>query len=109
MTEIKVTTQQSFLPPKMVIFKLKVNQNVYIGRNYKKKLFTYSGYEEIVDLLIENGADVNSRNNNNESVLIFAAGKGNSQIEKSKADQKLCIAILNKYLFMQVSKKRLDR
>lgn len=51
--------------------------------------YYYSGYQKIVDLLIESGADVNAKNKYNETALISAAWKGNFQIENSTTNQNL--------------------
>lgn len=44
----------------------------------------YSGHKEIVELLAENGADINAKNIYSNSALVQAAKYGNFQIENDK-------------------------
>lgn len=81
--------QHFFGPPPLVTFN-KVDQNICIEIDKSKM---YSGHEGIVDLLIKNGADVNVINEDNNTALIFAAARGEFQIENSQIDRNFCIEI----------------
>lgn len=47
-----------------------------------KQIFIDSGYEGIVELLIENGASIDVKDNFNCTPLIYAAIYGNFQIDR---------------------------
>lgn len=65
----------------------KIDQNV--GYGIIKQISIYSGHEGVVKLLLGNGADINAKTNSNDTALMLAADRGNSQIEISKIDQNL--------------------
>lgn len=68
----------------------RIDENIL--KNLKQKL--YLGYEKIVNLLIENGANVNNLNHDNDTSLIVAAAQGNfSFFNESKIN--LQIKLLN--------------
>lgn len=43
----------------------------------ESECYSFIGFEEIVEILIERGANVNAVDRKNDSVLILAASKGN--------------------------------
>lgn len=53
-----------------------------------KQKIVKSGFAQSVELLIKNGANVNSKSNYGETALLLAAYQGNSE---SEIDQNLCI------------------
>lgn len=58
--------------------------------------FSYSGNQVTVESLLKNGADVNSKSNDNFTALIWAAMKGNFQVQDKKIDRSLSIGIVGK-------------
>lgn len=68
------TTHHSFGLPKMVILEA---ASELIQRTYLNRYFFHSGNQTVVETLLRNGADVNSKDNNNNTPLILASGNGN--------------------------------
>lgn len=53
------------------------NEHILTGRTYFNKYFFHSGNQTVVETLLRNGADVNSKDNNDNTPLIWASGNGN--------------------------------
>lgn len=62
----------------------------------------HSGYLEIVELVLKNGADINAKNKDNNTALHAAAQNGNVRIENHQTDQHF---LTDQYLFIQVIKE----
>lgn len=60
------------------------------------KINIHSGDQRTVELLIKKGANLNGKNIENSTELIWTAIKGNFQTEKSKIDQNECIKTTTK-------------
>lgn len=50
------------------------------------KQFIHSGNQEVVRLLLENGANINAKNNIGMTALIVAAARGRFKIGENKID-----------------------
>lgn len=82
MSKTKIMTQHSCGPSIKVIFTI---VSEFIQQANLNKFFSFSGHQTVVESLLKNGADVNSKSNYENTPLIKAAEKGNFQIKYCKA------------------------
>lgn len=73
-----------------------------------KYIFVYSGHQEVAELLIKNGANVNIKNSNGFTPLMVAAGNGNFQIISRKMDPSTWKLLTKIFLFIQGTKESLN-
>lgn len=64
---------------------------------FKKIHFNlFAGFENIVQTLIEHGANINATNNDGESALLLAAAKGSENMVKLLIENGADVNIINK-------------
>lgn len=66
-----------------------------------KEIFIYSDHKDIVEVLLKTGSvNLNDKNSDNNTALIYAAMNGNFEIENIKIDRYLCIEIIKTKSFI---------